>query len=180
VKIIYTKLMKKIFTFALLILANSIYSQSGASAISTASAVIVVPMTLTEVSAMNFGSLNITSEGTAIINPDDNSITYSNGIFGVNTGVAPTAAILSIGGTQHSHYQVTLPSEVILESQEGGTMILDTLTTWTENGVSSAENSYFLSEQGSDLLRIGGTLHIAQGQGSGGYLGQFTVSIDYN
>lgn len=171
-----TSIMKKKFTpailcfFGLLVTANV---SAQATATATASATIVTPISITNISDMDFG--NIATDGTVgtVVLAPDNSRTFSGGVtLPANVGTV-TAATFTVSGSGSYTYAITLPSSVIITSGSDQ-MTVDTFTS--EPPIAGTLSS------GSQDISIGATLNLIALQAEGAYTSAtpFEVTVNYN
>jgi len=153
---------------------------------STALAKIIKPMTLTQTSALNFGTINLlTGAGKVTLAPSA-AISYFDGVVDGGVGDNPTTPAYAVAGTRNSTYALTLPANnsVIVEDKDGAFMKINDFTA--SFGASStivsakADLVSLLSDIGADSFKVGGTLEVGATQAAGLYAGTFRVSVDYN
>jgi len=147
-----------------------------------AGAKIIVPMSLTQTSALHFGTINeISATAGTIVLPSNSTTRVFTGGFEAST-VAPLAtnAAYNVTGTAVSTYALTLPPSTVVTNTTGtGTMTI-TLLTARFNGEATDAVVSTLSATGTDSFTLGGTLSAIGVQTGGAYAGSFDVSVDYN
>jgi len=176
---------KTIIIAAIMILAaftTNVFAQSNTDATenTNAGAKIVVPMTISETSALHFGTLVYTAAGTCVLPSNSTDRTVTGGVL--LSPVSPTAsnAAYNVTGTLLTNYAITLP-ETITVTLDGGvaTMTISDLKAYITNmedeGVTST-----LSALGQDSFTLGGKLTVSTDQAGGVYSGTFDVTVDYN
>jgi len=144
---------------------------------------IVVPISITEVTDLHFGTMLPGTGGTCVLNTA-NSRSFTGAI---GTTVAPTSynATYTITGGVSSAYILSLPSSPIVVTETAGNTATMTIDAWTVKflgqieEVANGATSQF-DANGADAFTIGATLHVAAGQASGIYAGTFDVIADYN
>src|SRR5659263_89411 len=178
--------MKKLIFAAIVLIAGfstTIMAQTAATVTGTsAGAVLVVPMTLTETSPLHFGSiiLNDALGGTVVLSTAAVR-TVTGGVS--TTGVAPTAtnAKYDVTGTYNETYALTLPATITvtetLATTGIKTMEISALTVLFNGGAETTGvgATSLLSGTGTDNFSVGGTLTIAAAQIAGIYTGTFPV-----
>ncbi|MHB8800742.1 MAG: DUF4402 domain-containing protein [Thermoanaerobaculia bacterium] len=156
---------------AMLVPAGSAMAQNSASATGSATATIVTPITLTSVSALEFGNIVAgTTAGTVTVAPSD-AISATGGATPIS-GLAVGAAEFTVGGGALRTFDIGLPASTTITN---GTVTM-TVDTFTSNiGPSST-----LSASGAATLFVGATLDVAANQAVGSYTGTFNVTVTYN
>ena len=172
--------MKNIFRLAAatLVLSTAVLSEASAqaTATATASANIVTPISIAQVTNLQFGNVAVSATlgGDVIINTSG----VRSSTFGVTlpatTGTV-TAASFTVSGHGSYTYAITLPASVIITNGSSVTMLVDDF-------VSSPNGTGTLSAGGTQTLNIGATLEVAAAQASGAYLSAtpFSVTVNYN
>lgn len=171
-------------TAAIFGFAATSFGQNGNTATSantTASATIIRPIgiALNEGSALRFGNIVPSADGTVKVAPDDTP-TYSTGIVAfTGSGAAGiiSAAKFTVSGDPSNSFSITLPTSVQITTGEGGaTMTVDTFTsTPSATGTLSSDEA-----AGTASLNVGATLTVAATQATGTYTGTFQVTVAYN
>jgi hypothetical protein len=180
--------LKKITLFTAVIIvcfAVNINAQSKATVSSTANASLLVAMSLSEASPLNFGSSLLTSAagGTIVLHSNSTNRDYTGGVATSAATPAPSAAAFKVVGTKLETYAVVLPSLVTVwhTSISTGvhTMDINSMTARFNGAVSNATTST-LASNGTDSFTLGATLNVQEDQIGGQYSGTFQVSVDYN
>ena len=155
------------------VLARPAYAQPvGAATKARATAALIYPLTVIKKSDMDFGYLSATSAGTAVLEPNANTLGTTGGVRAM--GGAPTSAEF-IGASQSSAVvNIKLPNQPITLTRAGGTETMR-LDNWTLQGQSKRT----LARMSSFTFRVGGTLHVAAGQVEGFYTGTFDITVQY-
>lgn len=170
--------MKKIIKFlaiatVMLGFSSGLFAQTTASA--TASAVIIAPLSITQVSDLHFGVIwRGATAGVVTVTPGN--VRSSTG--GVTlSGLAPvnTAASFTISGEPGRAITITLPPH------PAGITIIDGANNMVVNNFQStpAAGAYTLADANT-TLNVGADLNVGAGQASGTYTGTFNVSVNYN
>ena len=159
----------------LLGLGPPVFGQGGSVTNATATAKIVLAISVTKSLDMDFGTIIKDYAGGTVTIPVNGSSRTNQG---VSLGsVEGTAAKFHADGTEGCGFAITFPSTITLRTGDGGaneTMNVTLATNLTDNnGV--------LTTEGLDF-NIGGTLTIAADQVAGLYnsVTPFAVSVDYN
>ncbi len=148
----------------------------------TAGAVIITPISLTQESPLNFGVMAVlaTTPGACILS----TIGIRTASGGVNlsaAGVSATNAAFSVVGLESATYSISLPSTITVTETLSGTetMTIDALSV---RAASNAADGFTgtLNGAGVDNFTIGGTLNVQAAQVSGIYSGSFNVTVAYN
>jgi hypothetical protein len=159
--------------------ATGIYSAALTAASltnATATVDVLAPLTLTQDTGMDFGDVAAAtgSSSTVVLGTTDNAVA-AGGAFA--TGPA-FSADFSVTGDDANTYQITLPSTASLTS--GGNPPM-TVTLFTDSkGGTSAVPVTSTTSGGNDNFSVGATLTLGDGQPSGTYTGNYTISVDYN
>jgi len=178
---------KTLLTIAILLgFSISLSAQSGATVTGTAaSANLLVAMTLTQNSALSFGSnlMTSTAGGTVILPSSSLTRTYTGGV--ATSAATPSAsnASYSVTGNALETYALVLETTVTVThtSATTGTRVMDiTDMTARFNGESADAITSTLASDGTDSFSLGGTLTVNADQVGGQYAGTFDVTVDYN
>jgi hypothetical protein len=140
---------------------------------STASATIILPLTVTKLKDMDFGYLGATTAGTAILDPDANSLTVTGGAAAV--GGTPHCAEFVGAAQSNSVVNIKVPKQPATLTRVGGTETM-TATNFT---LQSGLNKKVLAKLDSFTFRVGATLNVAANQVEGTYVGTFDVTVQY-
>jgi len=171
--------MKKAFLIlAAIVLAgftSNVMAQAvGTAAPTAAGAKIVTALTLTETSALHFGTMTIPSSAASVLLTSAGARSIASGtiILLAQAPVATTAAY-NVTGSATSSYLISLPSSVTIISG-GNSMTVNAFTS------SKVSNQGSLDGSGLDSFTVGATLNLANAQPAGVYAGTFNVTIAYN
>ncbi len=152
-----------------------------------ASVNIITPLTLTQLTALNFGDISVnigsgSSAGTCIMGTDGVR-TPSEGVTCLATD-GGTNASYSLSGKAGTQYTIIgLPSTVTVyldgDSGSSSTLSIGDLTTSTTNNGSGSSST--LDSNGADGIVLGGTLTLPAGSITAGtYNGTFEITVAYN
>lgn len=139
----------------------------------TANALIVFPLSLTKLQDLDFGQMTVTTAGTAVIDPNANTITKTGGVLLVGTGWHAAQFVGSSAG-QSSVVNIKLPNQPTTLTRQGGTETM-TVSNLTLEGLSKRT----VAAAASFTFRVGGTLNVGANQVEGIYTGTFSVDIQY-
>jgi hypothetical protein len=183
--------MKKITLCTVIVCFTiNITAQSAATVSSTANASLLVAMSLSEASPLNFGSSLLTSAagGTIVLHSNSTHRDYTGGVATsaatpAPSTPAPSTAAFNVIGTGLETYAVVLPSLITVwhTSITTGvhTMDINSMTARFSGANSNATTST-LASNGTDSFTLGATLNVQEDQIVGQYSGTFQVSVDYN
>jgi hypothetical protein len=149
------------------------------SVTTTASANVVIPLTLVQVSNLCFGTMTSPGSGSAtvVLSPNGNITGNGGGIVLLSQTPTPTVGSYTVTGQPNTYYNIYLPtSPVTITNPSSNTMTIDSWQT--------SENNYgtvgLLNGNGTDAFTLGATLHVGQYQSLGLYTGTFPVTVNYN
>jgi len=144
----------------------------GATQQAQASAALIYPMTVVKKTDMDFGYLSATTAGTAVLEPNANTLTTTGGVTAL--GGDPTSAVF-IGASQSSAVvNIKVPNSPLTLTRVGGTETMR-VDDWTLQGQSKRT----LARMSSFEFRVGGTLYVNANQVEGFYTGTFDVTVQY-
>ena len=181
---------KTILIFAVIVmitgLTSNLIAQTSATVAATAAgAKLIAPMTLTQTSALHFGTINLlAAAGGTVALSTANVRTPSAGV--ALSAVAPTCtnAAYNITGTRDVTFALTLPLTITVAHTitSATTMTIGTLKVLFNGGseVTAVGATHTLSSAGTDSFIVGGTLTVGAAQLAGIYAGTFAVTVDYN
>lgn len=149
------------------------------SATAAATAFIVTPITLTQVTDLEFGNIiPSASAGTVVLSPA--GVRTPTNVTLPPTSGTVTAASFTVGGTPAFTYSITLPAAATTISNGAQTMTVD---NWTSDPTPTGT----IGGGGTQVLNVGATLNVGANQVSGSYSsgnaggsGDFTVTVNYN
>jgi len=173
--------MKKLKTLLLMAMGMLLFSATTIAQVSAsadASATILTPIEITNVSDMNFGNMAVdATPGTVVLTPAGTR-TPSGGVtfLSANPGTV-TAASFTVTGLADATYSITLPSGSTTISNGTDNMTVD---TWTSDPTTATGGT--LDPTGNQTLNVGATLTVPASSSSGVYTSgtPFEVTVNYN
>jgi len=139
----------------------------------TGNATIIRPLTITKVKDMDFGFLATSTAGTAVLDPDTDSLSVTGGVTLVG-GSAHSAEF--VGAAQsNSVVNIKVPKQPSTLTRVGGTETMTASNFTLQGGLSKRA----LAKADSFTFRVGATLNVAGGQAEGTYIGTFDVTVQY-
>jgi len=146
---------------------------------STATATLIIPISIEETSSMNFGSLAASAvEGTAVLTPAG-GLTATPGVTIAAGGAPVTPAAFTVTGEGTNGFDLTFPASIALTSPAIGALPLALAITCDASTEVSSSQALV---GGTKVLNFGGTLTIPANAVAGTYTNDanFTVSVQYN
>jgi hypothetical protein len=160
--------------------AAAAVAASAAEGTATASATVVAPIGITQQSNLNFGSF-LPAAGGSITVSTMGAVTPT-GI--VRTTLVPaTAAAFLVSGDGNSAYSINYvgTSTALVHTVDGTQSMAFTHFSALDNGdVTTGTVAAGTLVDGSQTIRVGGTLTVAANQLVGSYLGSIKVQVEYN
>lgn len=151
----------------------------------TAGAKLIQPLTLSQVTTLHFGTINVlTGAGGTVLLPSNDAAARvpSTGVALSTVAPVATNAAYTVAGTKKTKYALTLPSTITVTGAELPiqNMTISNLTARFANvaGIDATQST--LDVKGEDSFTVGGTLTVGSQQTPGVYAGSFNVSVDYN
>ena len=138
----------------------------------TSTVEIVGPAAVRNLQDLNFAYLTVAGAGTAIIDPNTDTMTTTGGVL--HAGGLPYAALFEGVAPTKGVVIVRLPRQPITLTRVGGTETM-TVSNWTISG--NAKRTVAAQEPFD--FKVGGTLNVNANQAEGTYLGTFAVEIQY-
>ena len=137
-----------------------------------AGAALMRPLTLTKVRNMDFGTIGVTTAGTATINPVTNAISVTGGV----TSLGGTIQSARFAGATSSSAVVNIkvPNSAVFITRQGGTETIR-VDSFTLDGQSKRT----MAQAGVFEFNVGATIRPVAGQVEGVYSGTFDVTIQY-
>ena len=168
------KLLMLSATFAVAAQFDTIAMAAGVNG--NADAEVIEPLAITEVSAMDFGTVAGGPGADSIVMDTTGARTVTGTDAQIIAAGAGSAGNFSITGEPNQAYSVTFSASATLDDGGGNTMTVD---TFTDNAPSP------LSGAGTDTLLVGGTLNVGASQTAGTYSTTtggtpYTVTVNYN
>lgn len=159
----------------LLSIAAAVPAQAGRVSAPTPAqghAVILHPMTLVKLSDLDFGSVTVTTAGTATVDAGSGALSVTGG---VQPFAGPTTpAHLQIAATGLALVIIHIPTAATTVTRVGGTETM-TVSNWALDGFAIR----LIPANGILDVNIGGQLNVGANQVSGTYVGSFAVTADY-
>jgi len=135
-------------------------------------AVPVSAQTLTNNSALTFGSFTASGGGTVIVNASGGR-SKTGAVVLSNQGAVASPAQFTVTGTAGFVVTFTVPANGVVTLSDGThNMAVDFFTT-------SPTPTGTLSGGGSLIVGIGATLTVSNSQAPGNYTGNFNLTVDY-
>jgi len=181
---------KTIIIIAAIIIAGfstSVMAQTSATVTgTTAGAVLIKAMTLTQTAPLHFGSIVLTSAAGGTVELPSSSVTrvFTGGVATSAATPVATNAAYNVTGTINETYAITLPTTTTLThtTLSSGVYQMDVTlmkVRFTNTpGVDAITST--LDASGNDSFTLGGTLTVKASQLGGIYAGTFNVTVDYN
>jgi len=149
---------------------------SAAEVNGNADALVIAPLSVTETSAMDFGTVAGGPNADTIVMDTAGGRTVTGTDAQIIATGAGSAGNFTITGEPNQAYTVTFSASATLDDGGGNTMTVD---TFTDNSPSP------LSGAGTDTLLVGGTLNVGANQAAGTYStttggSPYTVTVNYN
>ncbi|WP_309663084.1 DUF4402 domain-containing protein [Sphingomonas sp.] len=138
----------------------------------TGTATITNPASLRKLNDLNFAYLTVTTAGTAVVNPNTDTMTTTGGV--IYAGGVPYSALFEAVSPVKNVVLIRIPKTVTTVTRVGGTETM-TVDTWTLAGTASRN---VVAKQPFSF-KVGGTLHVNTNQVEGLYVGTFAVDIQY-
>ncbi len=151
----------------------------------TAGAVLITAMTLTQTAPLHFGSIVLTDAlgGTVVLPSNSTTRGFTGGVATSAATPLATNAAYNVTGTMLETYAVTLPTTTVVTHVPvvTGVNTMD-ITSMTAHflGAGADAVTSALSVSGTDSFTLGGTLSVKAAQVGGVYAGTFNVTVDYN
>ena len=142
----------------------------------TSTALIAPPATLRKLEDLNFGCLIVTGVGTAVINPNTDTVGTTGGVRSVGSAATCPAysALFEAVSPIKGVVIIRLPRVTSTLTRVGGTETM-TAGAWTLDG--SGNRNVPAKEPWA--FKVGGTLFVNANQAEGLYVGSFTVDVQY-
>lgn len=130
------------------------------------------PATFRRLNDLNFAYIGVTAAGTAIIDPNTDTMTTTGGV--VHVGGLPYAALFEAISPNRTVVIIRVPKNPITLTRVGGTETM-TVSNWTLSG----DSKKTVKANEPFNFKVGGTLNVGANQTEGTYLGTFTVELQY-
>lgn len=169
--------MKKIITAATLAITGMFcMNANAATASGTANAIVIVPISITKSTDLNFGTFASPGGGTITVNTAGGRLTSNTtGIIfpsASNTSNPPAAAVFKVDGNATNTFAISIPTPSfnLTSAAVGATPMGVVLTTVATSALSA----------GTVNVPVSGVLTVAAGQVAGTYQGSFSMVVEYN
>jgi hypothetical protein len=175
--------------FMIMSFDTKLNSQTLSTVNASAGSRIIVPMTVTEVESLDFGSAlkQAGVAGSVILYAGDASRDFAGGVSALSIDSQASNAVFNITGMSETTYALTLPSTITVVEPGSMSMTIDELRISFDKSTQdillneiSNSVSKVLSSEGTDSFRLGGRLNVDSEQVEGMYSGTYTVTVDYN
>jgi len=141
------------------------------TASATGRALILLPLTITKVNDLDFGTVvSSASSGTVTIAADGSGQSVTGGVTPVASGTA-TRAVFAGGGTAGQQVNIFLAPPANLKDSNGDLLPIS-MSLESSNITIDSTHAFFVG--------VGGTVTVAANQPDGDYTGVFTVLAQYN
>lgn len=140
---------------------------------STVHANIIHPLTVTKLKDMDFGYLAVTAAGTAVLNPDTDTLGVTGGALTV--GGTPHCAEFLGAAQSNSVVNIKVPNQPSTLTRVGGTETLTASNFTLQGGLSKRT----MAKSQSFTFRVGATLTVPATAVEGTYVGTFNVTVQY-
>jgi hypothetical protein len=144
----------------------------GATENAKASVALIYPLTVVKKTDMDFGYLSAVGPGTAVLEPNVNTLQTTGGVTAM--GGLPTSAVFIGASRSSAVVNIRVPKQPITLTRVGGTETMQ-VDNWTLEG----QDKRNLARMSSFEFRVGGTLHVNANQVEGFYTGTFDVTVQY-
>ena len=137
---------------------------------------ILTAMTITETSAMHFGTMTVPTGATTVVLATAGTVSVGSGAT-ILLAQAPvsTAAAYEITGDLNATYAITIDASTIITNGTPAEDMTVSSFTCSYGGLTSS-----LDASGDDDFTIGATLTLGDAQPAGTYAGTFDVTVAYN
>ncbi len=174
-----TKIMRFKITLAALAASVAVASPAFAQTTDTATAeargVVLLPLTLTQVDDLNFGTVLASPlAGTVTINEDDGSRSVSGGVTAIALDVGGRATFNGLG-TEGQQVDLTLTPPATLTGPGPAIVVLQ-MDLDSGGGYTQTRT---IPVGGAFVVGVGGQFAIAANQANGLYSANFTVTAEY-
>lgn len=163
----------RLIAAALLIAAPGAALSATPPAQSSATALLLRPLSLIKKKDLDFGTLAASATaGTATIDPTTGTVTTTGGVTVVSGASSP--AVFVGAGSKNAPFQIRVPTGPVTITRVGGTETM-TVSNWTLDG---ATNRHVAANTAFEF-KVGANLAVAANQVPGTYVGTFQVTVHY-
>jgi hypothetical protein len=136
-----------------------------------ATATVIVPITITESQALDFGALAAGTGGTVTISTAGaRSATGAVVLSSMDVG---QNGIFDVAGQANYTYAITLPTVDQTLISGANSMVVNAFT-------SNPAGTGTLDGAGAQTINVGATLTVSSGQAPGSYAGTYPIAVEYN
>jgi hypothetical protein len=139
-----------------------------ASTTGTANATVIVPMTVTAGTALNFGTFAANSGGGTVVITSGGARS-STGTVALSSTTPGVAGSFNVTGNASSTFAITNPG--VFNVTSGANTMAVNLTGLATTGTLSS---------GTATILVPGTLTVGASQAPGSYTGTYTMAVEYN
>jgi hypothetical protein len=153
-----------------------------ASATSTTTGIVVVPLEITKGVDLNFGKFMSgtgAAAGTVVVSTANVQSVTGGVTTTAGLGATAKAATFTITGAPSATYAITYPTQTVLTGGGGADMAIGTFTNFVDAGTVLAGVGT-LPPSGPQVLSVGATLTVGADQTAGTYSGTLEVAVNYN
>lgn len=133
---------------------------------------ITSPATVRKMNDLYFAYLTVTTAGTAVVNPNTDTMTTTGGV--IHVGGVPYSALFEAVSPVKNVVLIRIPKAAATLTRVGGTETMR-VDTWTLAGTPSRN----IVAKEPFQFNVGGTLHVNANQVEGLYVGTFTVDVQF-
>jgi len=164
--------MKKLLALFVVVLGFSAVSFGQSSAVASATATLVTPLSILKTADLNFGVLSSSSTiGTATISTDGTTINTTGGVKSIST-LGLSAAIFDVNGANDANLTITYPTTFPIKLMNGTDEVSITALSNTAGTK--------LSSTGNLPITMGATLSIPANSKAGVYSNNTALSVTVN
>lgn len=157
---------------ALIVPATATAGPQAAAPLADASAALMKPLTLRKLRDLDFGTLGVTTAGTAVVNPVTDTLSVTGGVTAL--GGTPHSARFAGATTSSAVVNIKLPNSPVFITRSGGTE-----TIRVDSFALDGQSKRTMARAGVFEFNVGATLRPAANQVEGLYSGTFEVTIQY-
>lgn len=153
------------------------FAQTANAVTGNAYAVLVSPISISETTALNFGSISngLTAGSSTVVVNNDGVTATTYGANLAKVGATDTRGVFAVSGSGALAYTVTIPASTTIT--DGSTTMNVAFTTRT---ASSGVGTGGVLSGGADTVYVGGTLTVSNTNAAGSYSGTYSITVAYN
>lgn len=173
--------MKKLLLLAIVVLGFSAVSFGQAQTTATASAKIVIPISVAKNTDLNFGNIAVGATGGTVEYTATGVRTATGGVKLPAVTGSPAVAKFTVSGEGNSAYTMTFSASTEIANTSDNTKKMTiSLFTTSLGGTNVGTLSGIAGASGSQEVTVGATLTVDAAQLAGQYQGTFPVTVNYN